>query len=62
MKPETILAKASEVSPHFLQYAENMLHEFPDMNMPTLKGCYKHHALPSEYRRHMDRVQKGTPT
>lgn len=59
MKTETMLAKAKEVSPAFHQYAENMLHEFPNMNMPTLKDCYKHHALPSEYRMHMERVQKG---
>ena len=57
MKTETILAKASAESKLFGEYAESMLHEFPDMNMPTLKDCYKHHALPSEYRRHMERVK-----
>ena len=59
MKLETILAKAKAVSPAFSLYAQYMLEEFPDMNMPTLKECFKHNASASEYRASLERVRKG---
>jgi hypothetical protein len=59
MKPETILAKAKEVSPHFLQYAEYMLEAVPSMNMPTLKECFKHNASAAEYLASLQRVRSG---
>ena len=59
MKLETMLEKAKEVSPAFFLYAQYMLEEFPEMNMPTLRDCFKHNATTTEYRAHMDRIKQG---
>ncbi len=59
MKIETKLAKAHAISPAFSLYAQYMLEEFSDMNMPTLKECFKHNASASEYRAHIERVKEG---
>ncbi len=59
MKLETMLAKAKAVSPAFYKYAEYMLESVPNMNMPTLKECFKHNASASEYLASLDRVRSG---
>lgn len=58
MKQETILEKAKAESRQFGNYAEYMLSEFPNMNMPTLRDCFNHNASAGEYRRHMERVKR----
>ena len=59
MKPETMIAKAKAESADFGRYAEVMLEEIPDMNMPTLRDCFKHRATAGEYRAHMERLRYG---
>lgn len=56
MNVETKLKRAQEESAQFGQYAEYMLSEFPEMNLPTLRDCYKHNASATEYRLHSDRI------
>jgi hypothetical protein len=36
-----------------------MLEAVPDMNMPTLKECFKHNASASEYLASLERVKSG---
>ena len=55
MKTETKLAKAKAESEDFGRYAEVMLEEIPDMSLPVLRDCYKHHATAGEFRAHMER-------
>ena len=59
MRTETKLKRAHEESEQFGQYAEYMLSEFPEMNLPTLRDCYKHNASATEYRLHSDRIKGG---
>ena len=44
MRTETKIAKAKAVSEDFGRYAEVMLEEIPDMSLPVLRDCYKHHG------------------
>lgn len=59
MKPETIIARAKAESADFGRYAEVMLEEVPDMSLPVLRDCYKHHATAGEYRASLERVRFG---
>jgi len=59
MKRETIIAKAAAESSEFGRYAEVMLESIPDLSMPLLRDLYKHHATPSEYFSHMERIKQG---
>jgi hypothetical protein len=59
MKPETILAKASDESDVFYRYALYMMDEHPTISLPMLRECFKHNASASEYRASLDRVKNG---
>ena len=59
MKPETILAKASDESDVFYRYALYMMDEHPTISLPLLRECFKHNASASEYRAGLDRVKNG---
>lgn len=59
MKHETMIARATAESPEFGRYAEVMLESIPDLNMPTLRDLYQHHATPAEYWAHMGRIKRG---
>ena len=50
MRPEKIIEKAKAESKEFGRYAEIMLEEIPDMSLPVLRDCYKHHATVGEFR------------
>ena len=50
MRPEKIIEKAKAESKEFGRYAEVMLEEIPDMSLPVLRDCYKHHATAGEFR------------
>lgn len=60
MKPATLIAKAYAESQDFGRYAENVLHYYPDTNLPTLRDLYKHGATVTEYRRHLERLEGKT--
>ena len=55
MRTETKIAKAKADSEDFGRYAEVMLEEIPDMSLPVLRDCYKHHATAGEFRAHLER-------
>ena len=55
MRTETKIAKAKADSEGFGRYAEVMLEEIPDMSLPVLRDCYKHHATAGEFRAHLER-------
>lgn len=57
MKAENRLAKAKAESEDFGRYAEVMLEEIPDMSLPMLRDCYKHHATAGEYRATLERLR-----
>ena len=59
MKPETMLAKAQAESPAFFLYAQYMLEAVPNMNMPTLRECFKHNAAAYEYLASLERIREG---
>lgn len=59
MKPRTIIARAKAESADFGRYAEVMLEEVPDMSLPVLRDCYKHHATAGEYRASLERIRRG---
>ncbi len=56
MNLETKLRIALQESEQFGRYATYMLEEEPEMNMPTLRECYKHNASATEYRLHQQRI------
>lgn len=58
MLMKTKIERATEESDDFGKYAEYMLSEYPEMNMQTLRDCYKHNASAAEYRAHMERLQQ----
>ena len=62
MRTEAKIAKAKAESEDFGRYAEVMLEEIPDMSLPVLRDCYKHHATAGEFRAHLERQRMPCPS
>lgn len=42
---------------HFAEYVEMMRHYFPALPIQAIRDAYKHHATPTEVRRHLERIE-----